>query len=154
MKITDLVHKSFIKFSKRTRQAIDTTKIEFKIKKYIEECNKIYNKMGRLVYDCKRNNAVANMENIDKMCTSIDKYKENIKRLEKLIENIKKGNDETIIDTYIDKSYEYTNLNKKESDLKILRTQDGIKFMKFCPKCNTGNEPYSEQCVKCGRKFE
>ena len=38
----------------------------YKIKKYIEECNKIYNKMGRLVYDCKRNNAVANMENIDK----------------------------------------------------------------------------------------
>lgn len=157
MNILEGLQKTASSVSKKTKYVFDTTKLEFKIKRHIKECNKVYNKIGRLVYECKKNNKPSNAEAIDSMCKEIDNLKGKIKNIEKHIEEIKSGekNTEALGAVLFDSNENnYASFNRKENDLKILRTKEGIKFMKFCSNCNTGNEPYSQECIKCGHRFE
>ena len=74
------------------------------------------------------------------------KYKYRIKVIQKQIEEIK-----------LSEEKEESDKNYTEDlvvDNPLPKKENGIKLLKFCPKCDTGNEPDTEVCVKCGHKFE
>lgn len=155
MSIADDVQEKFIKFSKQAKNTFDTAKIELKIKSYERDCKKFYERIGKLVYDSHRRNSVVYDEEINDICSEIDRIKQEIKDLKNQIDDIKSGRD-----VYGEEEEKYSDdsedcsFKKSANDLKAARTEDGIKFLKFCSECGTGNEPDAKFCAKCAHKFE
>ncbi len=137
------------KISKQAKETFDYAKMELKIKTYGRECKKRYSKIGSLVYECRKKGSAVNGEEIENLCREIDKYKHRIKVIQRQIDELKaddiQDNPEVVED--------YT-LEKKDNDLTMSRTENGIQFLKFCPDCNVGNEPDADVCAKCGHKFK
>lgn len=135
-------------FSKYAKDTFDYAKMEIKIKSYNRECKKRYTRIGILVYDSKKKGSAVNGEEIERICKEIDIYKHRIKVLEKQIDDIKSAAADDINSEDIVDSPDKDNNDKMSYDGNI------IKFFKFCPKCNVGNEPDTKVCVKCGYEFE
>ena len=154
MNIADEVQNRLKKFSKHAKDTFDYAKMEIKIKAYGRECKKRYTRIGMLMYESRKRGSVVNGDEIENICKEIDKFKHKIKVIQRQIDDLKADDD--IIDEYEKNcdSDNYNALEKKDNDLKISRTENGIKFLKFCPKCDVGNEPNSSTCSKCGYKFE
>lgn len=156
MNIFDNIQKTILSLSDKAHKTLNTTKLDFKIKSYNKDIEDFYNKIGKLIYDCKKNNKQVNADELNKMCNNIDKLKSKIKSLEKQILKIKNESEQqqNCNNCEIKEYSNYSVLNKNENDLKILRTEEGIKFLKFCSECNTGNNPEAEICINCGHKFK
>lgn len=153
MKLLENMKKSISAASKQAQKKFDTTKIDLKIKSYLKDINDEYIKIGKMIYNSKSQKQPISDVKLNELCKNINMIYDKIQKLEKksaLIKYDKVEYKETESDI---KSINYTTLNKKENDLKILRTEEGIKFLKFCSECNTGNNPESEICIKCGHKF-
>ncbi len=150
MSISDDFQDKFKEFSKYAKNTFDHAKMEIKIKAYDRECKKRYTKIGTLVYDSKKKGGAVNGEEIERICKEIDVYKHKIKILQKQIDDIKAANSENFADENCSDDEDIIKANNNDK-----MTEEGeIKFLKFCPKCNIGNEPDSNMCVKCGYKFE
>lgn len=156
MKIIKDLKKTVSKMSIEAKKTIDTTKVDIKIKSYNKQNEHVYNKLGKLIYNCKVNNVPVSTDELDKLCKEIDTLNGKIKNLEKQIVTIKQNANTKHENVVNDnkQAINYATLNKKENDLKILRTAEGIKFFKFCPQCNAGNNPESTVCVNCGHGFK
>ncbi len=158
MNITDNIQDTLKKLSKQAKDKFDHAKMELKIKSYSRECKKRYSRMGMLVYECRKKGSAVNGEEIEQICKEIDKYKHKIKVIQKQIEELKSVNDDVVeyesSSNSADSESEYNSLKKKDSDLKMSRTENGIKLLKFCPECNVGNEPDASACINCGHKFK
>ncbi len=144
--ISDKVQDKLRKLSKQAKDTFDYAKMEIKIKAYGRECKKRYTRMGMLVYDSRKKGSSVNGEEIEHICKEIDKYKYRIKVIQKQIEEIK-----------LSEEKEESDKNYTEDlvvDNPLPKKENGIKLLKFCPKCDTGNELDTEVCVKCGHKFE
>ena len=153
MGIADSFQNKFKQISKQAKDTFDYAKMELKIKSYGRECKKRYTRIGMLVYECKKKGSAVNGEEIEAICKEIDKFKHKIKVIQKQIEE-RKSEDAFEQNNFRGEDFKYDVLEKKDNDLKISRTENGIKFLKFCPKCNIGNEPDAKVCAKCGYKFE
>lgn len=153
MKAINNLQKTVGILANQAKKGFDTAKLEIKIKSYKKESNDIYCKMGKLIYNSKSKNKPISTEELDSLCKEIDAIRNRIKGLEKQITDIKyeEGNEEKNEEQYYDAKY--TKLNKSENDLKMIRTDEGIKFLKFCPECQRGNEPDTTVCTQCGHKF-
>lgn len=156
MNIMENLHKKISGVTTHAKKMFDTTKLDLKIKSYSKESEDIFKQIGKLVYDAKKNNKPIDTQTLNNMCSNIDKVRDKIKNLEKKIVVIKSQSKQqnecnNIMET---KASNYATLNKKENDLKILRTEEGIKFLKFCSNCQTGNDPSAEACINCGHEFK
>ena len=153
MGIADNFQDKLKKISKQAKDTFDYAKMEIKIKSYGRECKKRYTRMGMLVYECRKKGSAVNGEEIEHICREIDKFKHKIKIIQRQMEEIKEK-DCSVLDSD-DCSKKEKNkvfLKKKDSNSKDMEKE--AKLLKFCPKCDVGNEPDAEVCVKCGHKFE
>lgn len=155
MGIADDVQERFLKFSRQAKNTFDTAKLELKIKSYEKDCRKLYMKIGKLVYDSHKYSNVVRDEEIDGICCEIDRIKHNIKDLENQIDDIKNRDEKYNTDTKkCSNGFENVSFTKEKNDFKGSHDENGIKFLRFCSECGTGNEPDAEFCAKCEHKFE
>jgi len=146
LNISDKFQDGLKKISIHAKNTFDYAKMEIKIKAYGRECKKRYTRMGMLVYDsCKKGSSV-NGEEIEQICREIDKYKYRIKVIQRQIEEFKFNE---IKDEVCENHTQDSNSRGSSTN-----NENEVKLLKFCPKCNIGNEPEVEICVKCGHKFE
>lgn len=153
MGIADNFQDKLRKISKQAKDTFDYAKMEIKIKSYGRECKKRYTRMGMLVYECKKKGSAVNGEEIEHICREIDKFKHKIKIIQRQIDELKEK-DFSILDSddCSEKEKNKVFLKKKDSNSKDMEKEP--KLLKFCLKCDVGNEPDAEVCVKCGHKFE
>jgi len=137
------------KFSKQAKDTFDCAKLEIKIKNYGRECKKRYTRIGALVYESKKKENVVNGDEIEIICKEIDKFKHKIKITQKQIDEIKSVSN--VLNYRNDKNNDDVVKDKDNNDN---TNKENVKLLKFCPKCNVGNEPSSKLCAKCGYEFE
>lgn len=159
MSFVDDVKNIVNKVSVGAKKTIDSTKLEFKIKSYNKDVNYNLNQIGRLVYEHKINLTELDSELITNYCNEIYNTKDILNNLQKRLDNMKnKENNvekQSIIKTTFDQkeNKKYFTLDRKADDFKITRTPEGIKILKFCFICNTGNATNSTECENCGNSF-
>lgn len=150
------------KASLGAKKAIDGTKLEFKIKRYSKDITYNLNQIGLLVYEHKINSIELDTELINAYCNEIYNTKDILNNLQKRLEQIKSKETNldkqnitkvTSLSTEQKENKKYLKLDRKVDDFKITRTPDGIKILKFCTVCNTGNAINSEECASCGNTF-
>lgn len=154
MSLISNVQKTIADISDKAHKKFNITKLELKIKSNLKEVDEMFMKIGKSIYWSKKNNTPVSTDELNYICKDIEKTMSKTERIGKQIENIKKNNviqEQNIVEK---KEITYATLNKKENDLKILRTDDGIQFLKFCSECQTGNTPDSNTCIKCGHIFK
>lgn len=127
------------------KEKVSQTKIELKIKKYSAKINKLMLELGAMCYDSIKNNFDINKIEAEKIIKLIDNYKNKVYIMEKQILDLTTNNQE---DSIIDPNFEKLDLN--DDDLIFTRTDDGVKGLRFCNNCGTGNSHLAIVCNNCG----
>jgi len=143
MSIWDNVGKGLGTLSQEAKKTYDTKKLERRIKNYRREETELYINLGRTLY--KHRGIVSNYE-LEDIYNDLDIILARMKQLDKQIANIRRRAEEG-------DSSGYLRLDRKESDLTITRTNEGIKLMRLCPACKTANSSENNICIHCGRSF-
>ena len=141
------------KLSQNTKKSFDITKIEYKLKSYSYEAEETYKAIGKIVYEGRDNNIDANL--IESLFKDLDSINNRIKSLERnknIIKHDRPRTEKSIIEQ--GGSANYAKLNKKSDDLTIKRTEEGIKILRFCPKCHTENSSSAKECTICKYVFK
>lgn len=141
----------------KAKNKIDSARLELKINECTKEINEYLKKIGLIVYDARNGNEEIDEKELEEICITIASLETRVKKLRQDLKNIKTKKPENV--ARVDKKVpidnkeqkKYTKINIKEEDLRVIRTQEGIKILKFCPSCNTGNSATQDECVKCGR---
>jgi ribosomal protein S27AE len=151
MKFLDNLKSNTQNLAEKARKNVDVKKLEFVIKGVKKENTLLYAQIGKLVYTCQRNGKPIVMSEIEALCAQIDGNRLKVAGLESKINDINEGarpaptNDDLPLDV--------APISKNERDLRLVRTDNGVRFMKFCPKCGGANEPDSKECASCGYSF-
>lgn len=134
------------------KKNVDVKKIEFAIKGVKKENTLLYAQIGKLVYTCQKSGKPIVTGEIEALCAQIDGNRLKVAGLENKITeiNARGGASQPSLE---DISVEVSPISKNERDLRLVRTDEGIRFMKFCPNCGGANEPEGETCVSCGYNF-
>lgn len=153
MELMGKIKKITEKLNDTARRGIGTARLDLKRQTYIKQLDRLYAEIGKYIYGIKRNNAQINSEMLESLCVEIDKTRARIKNVDKKITTLKtekslSENQENITEG------KYTTFHKNANDLKIQRTDSGIQFLKFCPECQSGNDPENNKCIKCGFDFK
>ena len=143
MNIWDNVGKSLDVLTQEARKTYGAKKLELRIKSYRKEETELYTKLGRLVY---QNRSSVNDSEFETIHNGLETIQARMKHLDKQITDIRSRSEEEYVPGYL-------RLDRKESDLTIARTNEGIKLIRPCPACKTANSPDDDVCVHCGRPF-
>ena len=136
--------------AENAKKNVDVKKIEFTIKGVKKENTLLYAQIGKLVYTCKKSGKPIVSKEIDDLCAQIDGNRLKMAGLESKLTELNaqsKAAEEEI-------SFNVAPISKNERDLRLVRTDEGIRFMKFCPNCGGANEPDSGVCASCGYSFK
>jgi len=145
---------------KKARQAYDHTKLEMRIKGYEKELREAYAEIGRMMYRSHKSNVSPDNEKLNELFVSIDNVTFRIHQLSKAVQEMKKQGDADKLAKAEPQTVDaadmraFAKLARKEGDLKIRRTADGIQVLRLCSACGYGNAPSAEACVGCGYSFK
>lgn len=139
------IHSSLTNIGDFAKEKVNQTKIELKIKKYSAKINKLMFELGAMYYDSIKNNFDINKTEAEKIIKLIDNYKNKVYIMEKQILDLSTNNQD---DSIIDPNFEKLDLN--DDDLIFTRTDDGVKGLRFCHNCGTGNSHLAITCANCG----
>ncbi|WP_058486914.1 zinc ribbon domain-containing protein [Defluviitalea phaphyphila] len=130
---------------KKAKDSVDITKLNKELIKENKNLKLLYQELGRISYEIHTGDT-SDIDTIKKLCNQIrekinkiDKLKEKINNIKYPSESIKENKKTEIKQGYINK-----NIPKPEVGA------DGLLLLKFCPKCQTGNNPDADQCISCG----
>ena len=151
MSFFDDVKKTAGKLSDSAKKTYNINKLNLKISTYKKEINLEYCKIGKLVFEGHEKNKPINTEQLDMYFNSISMRKSKISDFEKRISKIKDDADTEVEEVFYEPKY--TRLNKSANDLKVIRTEEGVKFIRICPECSCSNEPDNAICSECGYEF-
>lgn len=151
MKVIDGINEVLHAVSKKAVKAYDYTRLDMKIKAYEKETEQLYRKAGRILYyawstgdDADNNKLTSHMENIANLHFRINQLNKNIAEMKSQdLQDTKATADNKELTTY-------AKLSRKDNDLKIIRTAEGIKILRNCPSCKTPNSSKAEACESCG----
>lgn len=138
--------------SKKTKKTASTVKIELEIKKAEQEMDKAYRALGRIMYQIE--NGILNRDDqiVKAACQQVQIQEELIAKLQKDKEDVKKSDDETVVDV---EATEVPEEEEKEEETQPGPEKDanGYFVLKFCPHCKVGNHPDATKCVSCGKEI-
>lgn len=162
MDIFENIKKTTELIEQKASQGINTAKLDLKKLNYKNRLNVIYKEIGQYIYTCKNSHSEFNSHKLESLCAEADELKDKIKGIEKQISSIKKSPSKANAKNNSSNSENqskledkaYSKLDKKENDLKLVKTEDGIKFIKLCPECNSINPPEAVECFNCSHKFK
>ncbi len=138
--------------TKVAQNKYDTKKLDQKIISLEKKQTDQLLKLGSVVYESRINGTQIESDVIDRLCKEIEQLQN--KKVALVAQRPKKQSVEKIQKPFNEqKETVYATLNRKENDLKIQRTAEGLKFLKFCPHCQTANDPDTSTCVSCGHQF-
>lgn len=150
------------------KKNVDVKRLELAIKSVRKENTLLYAQIGKLVYSCKKSGKAIAEREIEDLCARIDgnrikvaDLEDKINRIEQEAQSKKKTGKAAnkanagIKPDKADFEPEITvaPIAKNERDLRLMRTEQGVRFMRFCPKCGGANEPESKICASCGCSF-
>ena len=151
---------AFSTAGKKARQAYDHTKLEMRIKGYEKEMREAYAEIGQVMYQSHKNRISPDNEKINSLFVNIDNIAFRIHQLSKAVQEIKKrqsADKSSKTETQTLDAAEiraFAKLARKEGDLKISRTADGIQVLRVCGECGQGSVPSAEKCIGCGYVFK
>jgi ribosomal protein S27AE len=151
MKFFENVKNNAQSLSEKAKKNVDVKKLEFVIKGVKKENTLLYAQIGKLVYTCQRNGKPIVMSEIEALCAQIDGNRLKMAGLESKINDINEG--AKPVQSSDDIPLDVAPISKNERDLRLVRTDEGVRFMKFCPECGGANEPDSSTCASCGYSF-
>ncbi|HBY20116.1 MAG: hypothetical protein A2Y24_02690 [Clostridiales bacterium GWE2_32_10] len=128
----------------KVNKFVSIKKLEFEIGRVKNEIEKIYKDLGVKIYTVK-NNGSEDFGDLDAICKQINMKKDYIKNLEKQIEII--NSEDQMKDTPVKCTKDIPEF------IKHPESSENIGVFKFCPECNTGNEPNEDVCKSCGKKL-
>ncbi len=143
-------------FAENAKKSVDAKKLEFTIKGVKKENTLLYAQIGRLVYNCKKVGKPIVSQELENLCAQIDGNRIKVAGLENQLTELSLQDkpQHTEKDVNGDINVTVAPIGKTEKDLRLIRTEEGIRFMRFCPKCGGSNEPDSNTCVSCGYSFK
>lgn len=143
MSIWNHVGKGLDVFTQEVKKTYDAKKLKQRIKSYRREETELYARLGRLIY---QHRGIANNIELEEIYGTLDTIRARMKHLDRQITDIRnRSEDEDVLG--------YSRLDRKESDLTITRTDEGIKLIRSCPACKTANSPEEDVCMHCQRPF-
>ncbi len=136
------------------KKNVDVKKLEFTIKGVKKENTLLYAQIGRLVYNCKKSGKPIVQQEIENLCAQIDGNRIKVAGLESKITEINRQNGANAAAAVSDDiNLSVEPISKNDRDLRLIRTETGLRFMKICPECGGANEPESGTCASCGYGF-
>ena len=138
--------------SKKTKKTASTVKIELEIKKAEQEMDKAYRALGRIMYQIENGTLNRDDQIVKAACQQVQIQEELIAKLQKDKEDVKKTDDETVVDV---EATEVPEEEEKEEETQPEPEKDanGYFVLKFCPHCKVGNHPDATKCVSCGKEI-
>ncbi len=136
--------------SKKTKKTASTVKIELEIKKAEQEMDKAYRALGRIMYQIENGTLNRDDQIVRAACQQVQIQEELIAKLQKDKEDVKKSDDENVVDveaTEVPEEEEKEEKNQPEPE----KDANGYFVLKFCPYCKVGNHPEADKCVSCGK---
>ena len=140
MRIWNNVCKGLGVFRHEVKKTYDSKKLELRIKRYRKEETELYARLGCLIY---QHREIANNAEFEDICNNLDTIRARMKQLDRLMADIRGRSEEEDAPGYL-------GLDRKESDLTITRTDEGIKLIRSCPLCKTANNSEHNNCALCG----
>ena len=149
---------AFTTAGKKARRAYDSTKLELRVKGYEKEQREAFNEIGRIIYKSRKTAAAPDDARLEELFSMIDNISFRIAQLNKTIQEIKKQNNAgkpkadgaAVQEGDI---HDFAKLSRKDGDLKIRRTAEGIQVLRFCTACGGANPPTEAACAACGYVF-
>lgn len=151
MKLFKSIRHNAQNLAENAKKNVDVKKIEFTIKGVKKENTLLYAQIGKLVYTCKKSGKPIVSKEIDDLCAQIDGNRIKVAGLESKLTEL---NSQSKASAEDDIPLNVAPISKNERDLRLVRTDDGVRFMKFCPNCGGANEPDSGVCASCGYSFK
>ncbi len=141
--------------AENAKKNVDVKKLEFTIKGVKKENTLLYAQIGKLVYTCKKSGKPIVSKEIEDLCAQIDGNRIKVAGLEsKLSELNTQGSKPQNDSADNDITVNVVPIGKSEKDLRLIRTEEGLRFMRCCPNCGGSNEPDSSTCSSCGYSFK
>jgi hypothetical protein len=129
---------------------LEQKKIKMAIKNKKNSIDHLYKQLGKVFYSNKENGKYDDL--VQELCEHIKFEKANLKKLIKRLECISKINKQSDYSDFKDNNaIEQFKVPDKAPE--PIKNTEGLSLYKFCPKCQIGNNPDSENCVYCGTKF-
>lgn len=147
-KLSDSVKNTYKEAVGQTQKTIDQTKYRKDLMTLKSELKKLYTQLGK---ECYREHIQGNTMYVNTpLCNRITALRQEIILLEKQLG--------TVVDEQKDSFESYKRDVRKtwddhQSTHTSQRSQDGFEVMKFCSKCNVGNNPKATHCTNCGNPF-
>ncbi len=151
MKLFKSIRHNAQNLAENAKKNVDVKKIEFTIKGVKKENTLLYAQIGKLVYTCKKSGKPIVSKEIDDLCAQIDGNRIKVAGLESKLTELNSQSKAAAED---DIPLNVAPISKNERDLRLVRTDEGVRFMKFCPNCGGANEPDSGVCASCGYSFK
>lgn len=129
---------------------LDTARLQMKINGYSKELSDKYVTLGELYYEKARHGIMPDAVRLKDTLEEIDAIKERLKHLNKNITEKKQG---VKPEPAVIKEHNYAKLNRKQGDLTIKRTKEGIKILRKCPACGEENLSNAAVCLECGSEM-
>jgi hypothetical protein len=137
--------------AENAKKNVDVKKIEFTIKGVKKENTLLYAQIGKLVYTCKKSGKPIVEQEIEALCAQIDGNRIKVVGLENKLSELGTQPKSQHIEEDITVTVEP--ISKNDRDLRLVRTEQGVRFMRTCPECGGSNEPDSTSCASCGHSF-
>jgi len=159
MDIFESLTSAFNTAGKKARRAYDSTKLELRVKGYEKEQRETFNEIGRIIYKSHKQGVSPDNTRLEVLFVNSDNIAFRIAQLNKTIQEIKKQNatakpkQEGAMTAETD-IHEFAKLSRKDGDLKIRRTAEGIQVLRFCAACGGANPPTEAACATCGYVFK
>lgn len=152
-KIKEGLEEGTIFLGRKTKEAVDRAKLEMQIMKYKKQIKKQYYYLGQIIYSEKIGNRI-DEEEVENICNNISFYTTCLDDLErqKVEEASKETEKELEVEIAVEKFEE--DLKPSQDIMPPKRNQEGYLLLKFCPKCQVGNNPEVTRCISCGNVFD
>lgn len=140
-----------IYIGKKTKDSIDTIKLKKELYNESRKLSQLYEILGKISYNIHKGET-DQVNEIDDICIRIKKQTELINQIKlntNCFENM--GNND-IIENVLDEDSE-DDIISNEKKLEPQTETEGYLLLKFCPNCQTGNNPESKKCISCGQVF-
>lgn len=134
----------------QTQKTVDQTKYRTEIMSLKTELKKHYQKLGEQYYE--QYMGYSKEPCSIPTCNRITALHREIERLEKQIDqvvNIQKDS----FDAYKREVKTAWHEEMQKTGFSV-KDENGVELLKFCPKCDVGNDPRAVYCINCGNKFE
>ncbi|MDL2248483.1 hypothetical protein LJB89_02170 [Tyzzerella sp. OttesenSCG-928-J15] len=153
MDLFDDLKQKATKLSDDAKNAFNIKQNKLRIKRYFDEADMLFMDIGRIIYKNRDKIQFSEELKLDELFGDIESIGKRIRHLEKNIEETKAGENKSRSIVISEASENYNILSRNESDLEIKRTEEGIKFVRTCPKCSADNLAAEKLCQTCGYEF-